>query len=606
MFADLPSVFSGEGIAFIDPYMRYFKKEINGERTPDPTSCYLWHLAKKKDEISRLSHQFEPYVQELFGITKDTFSQSGGLCGTLFRFPFRQRDMLGHTSSASSANLLSTTVYNEEKIQTLVHSLVADGNHALLFLKNIESIEVYEKHPGSQPKRLLKVCVEPDFLEAVRVRRQEFQPKIVESITYDNSVCTTYPLAIQLIDEIGRKPPETTYWIVSQYFAAKSECKSTETDMKSGYLPLVGVAVKLDVDPDKKDLCEEVPDGHIFCFLPLPLEKESPTGLRVHVNGCFAVDQNRRHIKWPTADQTGPLNDPALAWNRFLVSFLLPKAMIQLITFLTQLQQQKEVAANAMPETLKCALDKKTENNREYFARLVYAIIPDINVVRYQWKTLADAFKEAMTSRHPLFFSPSCPCGRWLHWEDTTFDILTKVDEESQLLRAVLYTDNRNLACIPDYVLKLLPEKAARITVYKVCESLLKVQSNMILSDNDRIILLKYVMNNLSIPDDVGQLHGLKLLPLADGTWTTFEPNSPNKENVYIGSRDHPSRLLPGLESHFFKADVALESCKDLTKKSNYYCSITYHFCYLCLQQYFICSLVCSSVLTTITSMINS
>ena len=566
MVVDLPSVFSGEGIAFIDPYMRYFKKEIDGERTPDPTSSYLWHLVKKKDEISRLSHQFEPYEQELFGITKDTFSQSGGLRGTLFRFPFR-RDVLGNASSASSANLLSTTVYDEEKIQTLVHSLVADGNHMLLFLKNIESIEVYEKRPESQPKRLLKVCVEPDYLDSVTVRRQEFQEKVVESIiSHDSSVSTTYPLAIQLSDEIGRKPPETTYWIVSHYFAAKHECKSTETDMKSGYLPLVGVAVKLNVDPDKKDLCQEVPDGHIFCFLPLPLEKESPTGLRVHVHGCFAVDQNRRHIKWPTADQTGPLNDPALTWNLFLVSSLLPKAMTQLTTFVTQLQQKNEIALNVVPEALQFALDRKTEHNQEYLARLVYAIIPDVSVVRHQWKALADAFAKAVISKQRMFFSPSHPYGRWLHWEDTTFDILTKDDVESHLLRTVLYTDNRNLACIPDYMLKLLPEKASRITVHKVCECLLNVQSEMTLSDSDRIILLKYVMNNLTFPRDISHLYGLKLLPLADGTWTAFGPND---EKVYIGSKDHPSRLLPGLESHFLNVSVAPRACKDLAKLGN-------------------------------------
>jgi len=512
MVADLPSVFSGEGIAFIDPYMRYFRKEIDGERTPDPTSSYLWHLVKKKDEISRLSHQFEPYMQELFGVTKDTFSQSGGLRGTLFRFPFRQRDMLGNASSANSANLLSTTVYDGEKIQTLVRSLVADGNHMLLFLKNIESIEVYEKYSGSQPKRLLKVCVEPDYLDAVKVRRQEFQQKVKESITHDNSdsVSSTYPLAIQLSNELGSKPPATTCWIVSQYFAAKHECQSTETDAKSGYLPLVGVAVKLNVDPDKKDLCQEVPDGHIFCFLPLPLEKESPTGLRVHVHGCFAVDQNRRHIKWPSADQTGPVNDPALTWNRFLVSSLLPKAMMQLTTFLTELQQNKEIAVNAMPQALKCALDKMTMHNREYFARLVYAIMPDVNTVRCQWKELADAFAEAMISRQQLFFSPSQPCGRWLHWKDTTFDVLTKDDEESHLLRAVLYTDNRNLACVPDYVLKLLPD-AAHITVYRVCESLLNVQTEVVQSDNDHIILFKYIMNNLSFPRDARHLYGVMI-----------------------------------------------------------------------------------------------
>jgi len=569
VISDLPSVFSGEGIAFIDPYMRYFKKEVGGERTCDPTSTYLWHLQKKKSEISRLSHQFEPYLQPLFGITNDTFLQSGGFRGTLFRFPFRQRK----TSLADSANLLSTTVYDSEKIKTLVQSLVADGNHMLLFLKSIESIEFYESHPGHQPQKLLRVSVEPDYLDAVRAKRQQFQSKVCQNITQhevgDNSVSTTYPLAIQISDESGRKVQKTTYWLISQHYAANSECRSIETDVKLGYLPLVAVALKLETELGKKDICLEVPDGHIFCFVPLPLEKKSPTGLRVHVHGCFAIDQNRRHVKWPTADQTGPIKDPALVWNRFLVSSLLPKAMMQLTTFVIQLQQKQDIAVSSLPQVLRRELDNKTEDNPEYFARLVYAIIPDVSVVTPQWRTLADAFAEALKSRQQLFFSPSHPCGRWLRWENTTFDTLTNSDDLIHLLRSVFYTDGRNLACVPDYVLTLLPKEAARITVYKVCESLLEVQNRMKLSHDDRILLLKYVMTHLEFPRDVKRLCGLRLLPLANGTWTKFRMNSPHNERVYVGSKDHPASLLPGLENRFLKVAVVPKSCKELAKQGN-------------------------------------
>jgi hypothetical protein len=62
----------------------------------------------------------------------------------------------------------------------------------------------------------------------------------------------------------------------------------------------------------------------IFCFLPLPLEQGSSTGLSVHVHGYLALEQNRRHVKWPPADQmTSP--DPQCQWNALLVSELLPK-----------------------------------------------------------------------------------------------------------------------------------------------------------------------------------------------------------------------------------------------------------------------------------------
>ena len=54
-------------------------------------------------------------------------------------------------------------------------------------------------------------------------------------------------------------------------------------------LPIVGVALPLDVRGSRT--------GRIFCFLPLPLEGRSPTGFNIHVNGYFAVEQNRKHLK---------------------------------------------------------------------------------------------------------------------------------------------------------------------------------------------------------------------------------------------------------------------------------------------------------------------
>ena len=91
--------------------------------------------------------------------------------------------------------------------------------------------------------------------------------------------------------------------------------------------PYVGVAVKLNSPP-------ETFQGQLFCFLPLPPEKPSPTGLPVHVHGFFELSQNRRHLKWPTseeADTEGPVDD-ALVWNRLLITEVLPRAYVMLVT----------------------------------------------------------------------------------------------------------------------------------------------------------------------------------------------------------------------------------------------------------------------------------
>jgi hypothetical protein len=39
--------------------------------------------------------------------------------------------------------------------------------------------------------------------------------------------------------------------------------------------------------------------GKAFCSLPVP---ETLTGLPVHVNACFGLNENRSDLKWPGID----------------------------------------------------------------------------------------------------------------------------------------------------------------------------------------------------------------------------------------------------------------------------------------------------------------
>ena len=73
------------------------------------------------------------------------------------------------------------------------------------------------------------------------------------------------------------------------------------------------------------------------CFLPLPVQKTSLTSLPVHVNGFFALSQNRHYIKFPNAEQEDQerqghqLTDKSLLWNRCLLEEAIPKAYATMI-----------------------------------------------------------------------------------------------------------------------------------------------------------------------------------------------------------------------------------------------------------------------------------
>ncbi|CAC5417861.1 unnamed protein product [Mytilus coruscus] len=65
--------------------------------------------------------------------------------------------------------------------------------------------------------------------------------------------------------------------------------------------------------------------GDVFCLMPFSLTENSLTGLPVHVNDFFALSQNRRYVKWPTADQMrqGTYKDNSLRWNNCLITEVL-------------------------------------------------------------------------------------------------------------------------------------------------------------------------------------------------------------------------------------------------------------------------------------------
>ncbi len=125
----------------------------------------------------------------------------------------------------------------------------------------------------------------------------------------------------------SKEKKDLQYW-VCQYFYNGD--KVGEIAKKRSYIPLVGAAFPLSNDQDNSS------GGQLFSFLPLPLQKTSPTGLKIHLNGYFALDQNRRHLKLNAAGQDAN-SDPELLWNKLLVLKLIPTCLANLIkTFCQQ------------------------------------------------------------------------------------------------------------------------------------------------------------------------------------------------------------------------------------------------------------------------------
>ena len=371
-----------------------------------------------------------------------------------------------------------------------------------------------------------------------------------------NSISAIYPISIEVTKLNDSQNKSTTRWFISQYFAGKGEAKLNKCSSNAGNLPAVGVALQIPSNPDEHLLKSE-PRGHIFCFLPLPLEKRSPTGLYFHVHGCFAIDQNRRHLKWPSADQK-QLTDDALLWNQFLVNVVLPKAMLPLVSYLIT---NFSNGMGSLIDDLRKFLQACSSINPDYLSQLVYSLLPNKEIVTSQWQNMVESFYQDVWSLQICHTSVNG--GKWLKCTDCIFDDVGNAGTKYQLVRSVLLNDKQNLSSLPAHLFKRLPYHSKKITAEIACESLRKVQNKMSLTDNNRVDLLTYFLENLK--SSTG-LIGLKLLPLANGSWTEFEPSS-SKSKVYVGSKDHPQRLLPGLEHLFLMVAIVPKACKDLASR---------------------------------------
>ena len=312
---------SGSQIGVIDPHEEYFadrKKRRTG---------YSWQMKEGRDIMDTIPDQFAPY-KGVFDCTEDVFSR-GSYNGTLFRFPLRTKP-----------SELSQTLYSAEKVHTLFEGFIADAYLVLLFLQHLESIELYVREESDiESRKIFEVRITEESLQLVREKRKEFQSQITTDQLMNHPVHVTYPITIETVDfsqGIENRTRRHSF-LVTNYFCGgevSSEFQTLASDESLSYLPLVGVAMDLSAGSEE---ATPVIQGHVFCFLPLPVQKTSLTGLPVHVNGFFALSQNRRYIKSPNAEQEDQerygqqLTDKSLLWNKCLLEEAIPKAYATMI-----------------------------------------------------------------------------------------------------------------------------------------------------------------------------------------------------------------------------------------------------------------------------------
>ena len=308
--ADLPYILSGDRLGVIDPHEKFFK-----------ATTYSWNFHKKPDFLKNYRSHFEPFVG-LFGC-KQADLEHGRYNGTIFRFPLRTKE-----------SNLSDKIYNADRMERLFEGFEADSNLLLLFLKSLEKIQLFDRNSyQATPKLVFEVRLSEDCVDYVRHKRTEFINLTRGRNWKDAPAHSTYAVTIETIKYGKALPQKKSHkYLVTNYFVG-GQCsaifKKLCNDPELHNSPWVGAAMPLDLDRNKDEI-----KGHVFCFLPLPMEQKSLTGLPVHLNGFFALEHNRKHVKWPSLYRTtvrDDLMDKRLLWNQCLLREALPKAYTALL-----------------------------------------------------------------------------------------------------------------------------------------------------------------------------------------------------------------------------------------------------------------------------------
>ena len=498
----------------LDPHEKYFSTRQN-RRTGK-----VWNFQRPGDYIllEKYIDQFKPF-QNIF----DKTSSLGYCEGTLFRFPLRR-----------SPSDLSETLYSDEKISTLFNSFKNEGQLSLLFMKNLERIEFYRRSgPNGEVELLFSFSVDDECLKTLRMERQEFLEdlKKAQRGKKPKTISKTYEIAIVSKSYREYQGSGIQKYLVSQRYDGKGFQKEvspfSETDRQSLF-PFVGVAYPLE---ETSEIAE--PQGRIFCALPLPAQARSPTGLPVHINGFFALGPDRKDLKWLSAahDQQARVSDKQILWNQFLINSMIPYAYVELID---------ELICRSKP------------------SQTVYKAWPILGNVTPNWKSLVKPTLTKLLSATCL--KTEAHRGKWLKIEEVVF-MDPKLDDSlrrgKEIAFGSLTSCGISTVIIPKHVEHSLEQfyKGTRKQMdQSVVAGSLKKNLQVVrnLHPDDKLALLNYL---LETPNVIQLLRGVPLLPLEDGSFTSFYDKGVT-EDIYIASEKHPKSLLPGFSCRIMSTRI--------------------------------------------------
>ena len=190
---------------------------------------------------------------------------------------------------------------------------------------------------------------------------------------------------------------------------------------------------------------------------------------------------------------------------------------------------------------------------------LCYRAWPEFTRVNQRWEGVVQSLFDILSDKEIIYSKVNL--GQWLLVKDAIFN---QVPERhlKELLESVLIGANVPVVSVPSHVMDAIRSftDAKNITAGVTRKELKKSAAcYKNLMRHEKLQLLQFCLQDHQYED----LCGLELLPLSNGTFSTF---SALAHEIYISSPEHSQDLLPGLEHRFL--EQKLDS--DILQKLNY------------------------------------
>ena len=360
---DVPMILSRNYFVILDPNMFHLGKVIRDKSKPG----IKIDLNKNPNRLRSFRNQFKPF-NGIFGCDLNLDKEENSFPGTLFRFPLR-------TKVQSLGSEIKQEPYDSTKMRELLEIFVRGAKTLLLFTQNVLRVKIFHLAIGSMEQAHPQLMFEvKKSLSQVGVLREipiSFTlPEASKNISNNDLNFLKQSNFLKASSQIAKHSittSETRSDLLSSALAIDVNSTFTEdgtcffggeyqfrnaveswlvassmgkgqamqlSEKHRGLLPSAGVAVQLLPNECQTLVPLPVLDysgeresrhwGAVFCYLPLPIH----SGLPVHVNGAFAVDSNRRHLKKRTEDDKS-FNE--VDWNSVLLKDSVCSAFVDLL-----------------------------------------------------------------------------------------------------------------------------------------------------------------------------------------------------------------------------------------------------------------------------------